>query len=151
MAKAAAASSNSDSPTSRQLGRQKCIEQPTVTAASPVSPGQVATVTSSDQSSSPAVSSISSQVTSTDNGQHTIWNDVFPLSTPTVERLLPIGATRPTGNCALHVVSDNSYGRTGASVAVAGPRPAQRILRCEDAYGSPESPLSKMDVLTVSE
>lgn len=30
-------------------------------------------------------------------------------------------------------------------------RSTQRILRCEDTYGSPESPMSKMDVLTVSE
>ncbi|XP_076225876.1 UNC-79 domain-containing protein isoform X2 [Nomia melanderi] len=122
------ASSNSDSPTSKHLSRQKRIEQ-TVTVASPVSPGQVVTVTSSDQSSSPAVSSISSQITSTENGQNPSWIDTpQPLTTPTVERLLPIGTTsRPTG-----------------------PRPTQRILRCEDTYGSPESPLSKMDVLTVS-
>ncbi|KZC06519.1 Protein unc-79 like protein [Dufourea novaeangliae] len=121
-------SSNSDSPTSKHLSRQKRIEQ-TVTIASPVSPGQVVTVTSSDQSSSPAVSSISSQITSTENGQLPGWNDVpHPLTTPTVERLLPIGTTsRPSG-----------------------PRPTQRVLRCEDTYGSPESPLSKMDVLTVS-
>ncbi|XP_006613746.1 protein unc-79 homolog isoform X5 [Apis dorsata] len=123
-----AGSSNSDSPNSKQLGRQKRIEQ-TVTIASPVSPGQVVTVTSSDQSSSPAVSSISSQITSTDNGQHPSWNEPpHPLTAPTVERLLPIGTT----------------------IRPAGPRPAQRILRCEDTYGSPESPLSKMDVLTVS-
>lgn len=32
-----------------------------------------------------------------------------------------------------------------------GSRATQRILRCEDTYGSPESPLSKMDILTVSE
>nr|XP_012153958.1 PREDICTED: protein unc-79 homolog [Megachile rotundata] len=123
-----AGSSNSDSPNSKQLGRQKRIEQ-SVTIASPVSPGQVVTVTSSDQSSSPAVSSISSQITSTENGQHPGWNDsVHPLTTPTVERLLPIGtAIRPVGV-----------------------RPTQRVLRCEDTYGSPESPLSKMDVLTVS-
>ncbi|CAK9822552.1 Protein unc-79 homolog [Anthophora retusa] len=125
-----ACSSNSDSPNSKQLGRQKRIEQ-SVTIASPVSPGQVVTVTSSDQSSSPAVSSISSQVTSTENGQHPGWNEPPPhhmTALPSVERLLPIGtSTRTTG-----------------------PRPAQRILRCEDAYGSPESPLSKIDVLTVS-
>ncbi|CAL7949507.1 unnamed protein product [Xylocopa violacea] len=123
-----AGSSNSDSPTSKHLGRQKRIDQ-SVTIASPVSPGQVVTVTSSDQSSSPAVSSISSQVTSTENGQHTSWHEPpHPLTAPTVERLLPIGTTiRPSG-----------------------PRPTQRILRCEDTYGSPESPLSKMDVLTVS-
>ncbi|XP_076235457.1 UNC-79 domain-containing protein [Calliopsis andreniformis] len=123
-----APSSNSDSPNSKQLGRQKRIEQ-SVTVASPVSPGQVVTVMSSDQSSSPAVSSISSQITSTENGRHGGWNDPpHPLTTPTVERLLPIGTV----------------------IRPAGPRPAQRILRCEDTYGSPESPLSKMDVLTVS-
>ncbi|XP_043258139.1 protein unc-79 homolog [Colletes gigas] len=123
-----ATSSNSDSPSSKHLGRQKRIDQP-VTVPSPVSPSQVVTVTSSDQSSSSAVSPISSQVTSTENGQHTGWNDIpHPLTTPTVERLLPIGTTtRPTG-----------------------PRPTQRILRCEDTCGSPESPLSKMNVLTVS-
>ncbi|KAG9433958.1 protein unc-79 isoform X9 [Apis mellifera carnica] len=144
-----AGSSNSDSPNSKQLGRQKRIEQ-TVTIASPVSPGQVVTVTSSDQSSSPAVSSISSQITSTDNGQHPSWNEPpHPLTAPTVERLLPIGTTiRPAGKYLylektignFHQFIDNSV----------GPRPAQRILRCEDTYGSPESPLSKMDVLTVS-
>ncbi|XP_034177759.2 UNC-79 domain-containing protein [Osmia lignaria lignaria] len=124
----AAGSSNSDSPTSKQLGRQKRIEQ-SVTMASPVSPGQVVTVTSSDQSSSPAVSSISSQITSTENGQHPGWTDPpHPLIAPTVERLLPIGT----------------------AIRSTGPRPTQRILRCEDTYGSPESPLSKMDVLTVS-
>ncbi|XP_076762516.1 UNC-79 domain-containing protein isoform X10 [Xylocopa sonorina] len=123
-----AGSSNSDSPTSKHLGRQKRIDQ-SVTIASPVSPGQVVTVTSSDQSSSPAVSSISSQVTSTENGQHPSWHEPpHPLTAPTVERLLPIGTT----------------------IRPAGPRPTQRILRCEDTYGSPESPLSKMDVLTVS-
>ena len=97
---APAGSSNSDSPNSKQLGRQKRIEQ-SVTVASPVSPGQVVTVTSSDQSSSPAVSSISSQVTSTDNGQHPSWNEPpHPLTAPTVERLLPIGtAVRSVGEC----------------------------------------------------
>ncbi|KAG7202977.1 hypothetical protein KM043_010111 [Ampulex compressa] len=122
-------SNNSDSPSSKHLGRQKHVDQP-ITAASPVSPCQAITVTSSDQSSSPAVSSISSQITSTENGQHPGWStSPQPLmTTPTVERLLPIGtAVRP-----------------------AGPRVTQRILRCEDTYGSPESPLSKMDVLTVS-
>ncbi|KAK9304372.1 hypothetical protein QLX08_004330 [Tetragonisca angustula] len=127
---APAGSSNSDSPNSKQLGRQKRIEQ-SVTVASPVSPGQVVTVTSSDQSSSPAVSSISSQVTSTDNGQHPSWNEPpHPLTAPTVERLLPIG--------------------TAVRSVVPRPTVGQRILRCEDTYGSPESPLSKMDVLTVS-
>ncbi|XP_017885375.1 protein unc-79 homolog isoform X4 [Ceratina calcarata] len=123
-----AGSSASDSPNSKQLGRQKRIEQ-SVTVASPVSPGQVVTVTSSDQSSSPAVSSISSQITSTENGQHPSWHEPpQPLTEPNIERLLPIGTTI----------------RSSAS------RPTQRILRCEDTYGSPESPLSKMDVLTVS-
>lgn len=143
-------SSNSDSPNSKQLGRQKRIEQ-TVTIASPVSPGQVVTVTSSDQSSSPAVSSISSQITSTDNGQHPSWNEPpHPLTAPTVERLLPIGTTiRPTGKYLyFEKTIDTFYQFIDNSV---GPRPAQRILRCEDTYGSPESPLSKMDVLTVSE
>lgn len=32
-----------------------------------------------------------------------------------------------------------------------GSRTTQRILKCEETYGSPESPLSKMDILTVSE
>ncbi|XP_076284317.1 UNC-79 domain-containing protein isoform X2 [Lasioglossum baleicum] len=119
--------SNSESPTSKHLSRQKRIEQ-AVTVASPVSPGQVVTVTSSDQSSSPAVSSISSQVTSTENGQNPSWIDIpQPLTTPMVERLLPIGTSnRPTSAKA-----------------------TQRFLCGEDVYGSPESPLSKMDVLTV--
>ncbi|XP_078033882.1 UNC-79 domain-containing protein [Augochlora pura] len=123
-----APSSNSDSPTSKHLSRQKRIEQ-TVTVASPVSPGQVVTVTSSDQSSSPAVSSISSQITSTENGQNQSWIDVPQLlTTPLVERLLPIGTSN----------------------RITGSRPPQRILACEESYGSPDSPLSKMDVLTVS-
>ncbi|XP_015191031.1 PREDICTED: protein unc-79 homolog isoform X6 [Polistes dominula] len=119
-----------DSPNSKQLGRQKHVEQPT-TMVSPVSPCQAITVTSSDQSSSPAMSSISSQITSTENGQHASWlgSPQLPMVTPTIERLLPIGtATRPTAS-----------------------RTTQRILRCEDTYGSPESPLSKMDMLTVSQ
>lgn len=118
-----------DSPNSKQLGRQKHVDQPT-TMVSPVSPCQAITVTSSDPSSSPAVSSISSQITSTENGQHPSWlgSPQLPMTAPTIERLLPIGtATRPTAS-----------------------RAAQRVLRSEDAYGSPESPLSKMDVLTVS-
>lgn len=88
-----------DSPNSKQLGRQKHVEQPT-TIVSPVSPCQVITVTSSDQSSSPAMSSISSQITSTENGQHASWlgSPQLPMTTPTIERLLPIGTTtRLTG------------------------------------------------------
>ena len=97
--------------------------------ASPVSPSQHPT--GSDDSSSPAVSSVSSQMTSTDNGQHLVWigNPQQPtITTPTVERLLPVG---------------NTANKTGQRIP-------QRVLRCEDAYGSPESPLSKMDILTVS-
>ncbi|KYN09887.1 Protein unc-79 like protein [Trachymyrmex cornetzi] len=87
----------------KHLGRQKHVEQITITATSPISPCQVITVTNSDNSSSPALSSsISSQVISTENGQQI------------------------------------------------GSRAAQRVLKCEDTYGSPESPLSKMDILTVS-
>lgn len=76
----------------KHLGRQKHVEQ--VTATSPVSPCQVITVTNSDHSSSPAMSSISSQVISTESGQQTgIPISLQPLiTTPTVERLLPIGA-----------------------------------------------------------
>ncbi|XP_066589783.1 protein unc-79 homolog [Prorops nasuta] len=119
-----------DSPTAKQLGRQKHVEQVS-TLESPVSPSQPVTITSSDPSSSPAVSSISSQITSTDNGHHQSWNLDYPqqpppqLIAPNVERLLPIG-------------TPITY------------RPAERILKCDDTYGSPESPLSKMDVLTVN-
>ncbi|XP_043278465.1 protein unc-79 homolog isoform X2 [Venturia canescens] len=113
----------------QQLGRQKNVEQ-TTPLASPISPSQFPV--GSDDSSSPAVSSISSQITSTDNGQHPVWLSPLPqttIATPTVERLLPVGNTTTRSNAQ---------------------RSAQRILRCEDAYGSPESPLSKMDVLTVN-
>lgn len=93
---------NSESLNAKHLGRQKHVEQITITATSPVSPCQVITVTNSDHSSSPALSSsISSQVISIENGQQT---GVFPVSpqplmtTPTVERLLPIGTiARATG------------------------------------------------------
>ncbi|XP_018400157.1 PREDICTED: protein unc-79 homolog isoform X2 [Cyphomyrmex costatus] len=116
----------------KHLGRQKHVEQITITATSPISPCQVITVTNSDNSSSPALSSsISSQVISTENGQQTGDPPTGPqplMTTPTVERLLPIGTiARATGS-----------------------RAAQRVLKCEDTYGSPESPLSKMDILTVS-
>ncbi|XP_032682267.1 protein unc-79 homolog isoform X3 [Odontomachus brunneus] len=121
---------NTESPNAKYLGRQKHVEQITITATSPVSPCQVITVTNSDHSSSPALSSISSQVVSTENEQPTdVLNTLQPLiTTPTVERLLPIGTI----------------------VRATGPRTTQRVLRCEDTYGSPESPLSKMDILTVS-
>lgn len=86
----------------KHLGRQKHVEQITITAVSPISPCQVITVTNSDQSSSPALSSsISSQVISTENGgqQQLISADPQPLMTaPTIERLLPIGTIiRATG------------------------------------------------------
>lgn len=86
---------------SKHLGRQKPVEQITITATSPTSPCQVITVTNSDNSSSPALSSsISSQVMSTENGQPTgdPPTSSQPLTTPTVERLLPIGTiARATG------------------------------------------------------
>lgn len=34
---------------------------------------------------------------------------------------------------------------------IPGQRTTHRVLMCDDAYGSPESPLSKMDILTVGE
>ncbi|XP_011871476.1 PREDICTED: protein unc-79 homolog [Vollenhovia emeryi] len=126
-----AGSNNIEPLNAKHLGRQKHVEQITITATSPISPCQVITVTNSDNSSSPALSSsISSQVISTENGQQTgdPPTSSQPLITPTVERLLPIGTiARATGS-----------------------RTAQRVLKCEDTYGSPESPLSKMDILTVS-
>lgn len=91
---------NNESPNAKHLGRQKHVEQITITATSPVSPCQVITVTNSDHSSSPALSSISSQVISTENGQHTgAPTSPQPIMTaPTVERLLPIGTiVRATG------------------------------------------------------
>lgn len=86
----------------KHLGRQKHVEQITITATSPISPCQVITVTNSDNSSSPALSSsISSQVISTENGQQTGDPSTSPqhlMTTPTVERLLPIGTiARATG------------------------------------------------------
>lgn len=115
-------SENSDIPAPKHFGRQKNVDQ-TPPLSSPLSPNQIPPLLS-DDSSSPAVSSMSSQPTSTENGslphpQHPI------LVAPTVERLLPIG----TGT------------RSGL---------VRRVIKCEDTYGSPESPLSKMDVLTVS-
>lgn len=95
---------NTESPNTKHLGRQKHVEQITITATSPVSPCQVITVTNSDHSSSPALSSISSQVVSTENGQSTgVINTLQPLmTTPTVERLLPIGIiVRATGKFSL--------------------------------------------------
>lgn len=86
----------------KHLGRQKHVEQITITATSPISPCQVITVTNSDNSSSPALSSsISSQIISTENGQQ-IGDPPIGLqplmTTPTVERLLPIGTiARATG------------------------------------------------------
>ncbi|XP_072766929.1 protein unc-79 homolog isoform X2 [Anoplolepis gracilipes] len=126
------AGNNTESLNAKHLGRQKHVEQITITATSPVSPCQVITVTNSDHSSSPALSSsISSQVISIENGQQAGGLPISPqslITTPTVERLLPIGTiARATGS-----------------------RTAQRVLKCEDTYGSPESPLSKMDILTVS-
>ncbi|XP_012272273.1 protein unc-79 homolog [Orussus abietinus] len=116
------------SPVAKQIGRQKHVEY-TPPLASPVSPSQVVTVLGSDHSSSPAVSSVSSQITSTDNGQQQPWANVLQqaIATPTVERLLPIGTV----------------------VRTSGQRAAQRVMKCEEVCGSPESPLSKMDVLTV--
>jgi len=94
-------SNNIESLNSKHLGRQKHIEQVTITATSPVSPCQVITVTNSDHSSSLALSSsISSQIISTENGQQASIPTVpQPLiTTPTIERLLPIGTTaRVTG------------------------------------------------------
>ncbi|XP_020280656.1 protein unc-79 homolog isoform X3 [Pseudomyrmex gracilis] len=127
-AKTADTVNNNESTNAKHLGRQKYVEQITITATSPVSPCQVISVTNSDHSSSPALSSsISSQIISTENGQQSAIPQPL-MTTPTVERLLPIGTM----------------------IRATGSRAAQRVLRCEDAYGSPESPLSKMDVLTVS-
>jgi len=86
----------------KYLGRQKHVEQITITATSPISPCQVITVTNSDNSSSPALSSsISSQIISTENGQQIGDPPTGPqplMTTPTVERLLPIGTiVRATG------------------------------------------------------
>lgn len=95
-----AISTKPESPNLKHLGRQKHVEQITITATSPVSPCQVITVTNSDHSSSPPLSSISSQVLSTENGQPTgVLTSPQPLmTTPTVERLLPIGTiVRGTG------------------------------------------------------
>ncbi|XP_067215729.1 protein unc-79 homolog isoform X2 [Linepithema humile] len=128
--KSAGSVNNTESLNTKHLGRQKHVEQITITAISPVSPCQVITVTNSDHSSSPALSSsISSQVMSTENGQQQLIPADPPLMTaPTVERLLPIGTI----------------------IRATGSRTAQRVLKCEDTYGSPESPLSKMDILTVN-
>lgn len=97
------AGTNSVEPlNAKHLGRQKHVEQITITETSPTSPCQVITVTNSDNSSSPALSSsISSQVISTENGQQTgdpPTSSQPLMTTPTVERLLPIGTiARATG------------------------------------------------------
>lgn len=93
---------NNIEPLNAKLGRQKHVEQITITATSPISPCQAITVTNSDNSSSPALSSsISSQVISTENGQQTgdpSTSSQPLMATPTVERLLPIGTiARATG------------------------------------------------------
>jgi hypothetical protein len=94
-------SNNIESLNSKHLGRQKHVEQVTITATSPVSPCQVITVTNSDHSSSLALSSsISSQIISTENGQQAgiLVGPQLLMTTPTIERLLPIGTTaRVTG------------------------------------------------------
>jgi len=98
--KITSASNNIEALNSKQLGRQKHVEQVTITATSPVSPCQVITVTNSDHSSSLALSSsISSQIISTENGQAAVPTSPQPLmTTPAIERLLPIGTTaRVTG------------------------------------------------------
>lgn len=93
---------NTETLNAKHLGRQKHVEQITITAASPVSPCQVITVTNSDHSSSPALSSsISSQIISMENGQQTGGLPISSqplITTPTIERLLPIGTIiRATG------------------------------------------------------
>lgn len=106
---------NTDSLNAKHLGRQKHVEQITITATSPVSPCQVITVTNSDHSSSPALSSsISSQIISMENGQQTSGLPISSqplITTPTIERLLPIGTIiRATGKqfilSTIHVSRD---------------------------------------------
>lgn len=113
LVKIAGTVNNTESLNAKHLGRQKHVEQITITATSPVSPCQVITVTNSDHSSSPALSSsISSQVISMENGQQIGGFPISPqplMTTPTVERLLPIGTARATGKqfilSAIHVTS----------------------------------------------
>lgn len=100
--KIASTNNNTESLNAKHLDRQKHVEQVTITATSPVSPCQVITVTNSDHSSSPALSSsMSSQIISMENGQQTSGLPISsqPLITaPTIERLLPIGTiVRATG------------------------------------------------------
>lgn len=102
LVKSAGTINNFEPLNAKHLGRQKHVEQITITATSPISPCQVITVTNSDNSSSPALSSsISSQVISTENGQQIGDPPTSPqhlMTTPTVERLLPIGTiARATG------------------------------------------------------
>lgn len=112
--KVAGTVNNTESLNAKHLGRQKHVEQITITATSPVSPCQVITVTNSDHSSSPALSSsISSQIISMENGQQTGGLPISsqPLITPTIERLLPIGTIiRATGKqfilSTIHVSRD---------------------------------------------
>lgn len=116
--KSVGTANNTESLNAKHLGRQKHVEQITITATSPVSPCQVITVTSSDHSSSPALSSsISSQVISMENnGQQTASLPISPqplMTTPTVERLLPIGTiARATGKrfvlSAIYVTISNN-------------------------------------------
>ncbi|KAF7993840.1 hypothetical protein HCN44_011109 [Aphidius gifuensis] len=117
---------NIDQTNQKHLDRQKNIDQ-SPPLISPVSSCNIGCHNiGSDDSSSQAVSSMSSQRASTDNGQ--IQTTGWPIN---VERLLPIGS--------------------GSRTAINRPSMStHRVLRCEDTYGSPESPLSKMDVLMIN-
>lgn len=98
----------------KHLDRQKHVEQVTITATSPVSPCQVITVTNSDHSSSPALSSsMSSQIISMENGQQTGGLPISSqplITTPTIERLLPIGTiVRATGKQFILLIIQVTY------------------------------------------
>lgn len=123
---------NIDITNQKHLDRQKNIDQSPPPLISPVSSYNIGCHNiGSDDSSSQAVSSMSSQRASTDNCQMQTTRWPINVTQPNIERLLPIGS--------------------GSRTAINRPSVStHRVLRCDDTYGSPESPLSKMDVLMIN-
>ncbi|XP_052119474.1 protein unc-79 homolog isoform X4 [Frankliniella occidentalis] len=118
---------SSESPVQKSLGRQKCVDTsstPTGTPSTPITtsaPSQLPSAISSmthapwqlDMYTKPSLQSTSPQP------------QPLQLATPAVERLLPIGGSRPCTKNSSRFRSD------------------------EIGYGSPESPLSKMEIMTI--
>lgn len=73
------------------------------------------------------------------------------LATPAVERLLPIGGSR---SCMHHgksqaIILLSIFHLTCFSFASLGTKTSTRFQSDDVGYGSPESPLSKMEVMTI--